>query len=316
MTMKKPSRFWSVLLCGLTPLSPLFQGASHAQVTPAQTRRAPVQRNVVYGEAGGEKLLLDVYGSDPTQTRPAIIFVHGGSWMSGSKSDLGFAARAFSNRGYVSFSVDYRLLRAGKNRFPAQIDDVQCAVRWVRAHAAQYGVDPQKIGALGASAGGHLVALLGTTDTRNNSDKALARYSSRVECVVDLYGPTDFTPALDPANQARLAADASPGTQIMREFLGALPEAAANYRAASPLARIDKKTAPFLIFHGGKDALVPLEQSQRMDAALRKAGIESKLVVFPGAGHGYTEPKFLVPTFSRSQEFFDRHLKTPVTTPN
>ncbi len=273
-------------------------------------RPNPVIRNVVYGEAGGQKLLLDVYGANPALTRPAIIFVHGGSWSSGSKHDLGFAAAALARQGYVGFSINYRLLRNGRNRFPAQLDDVQRAVRWVRAHAREYGVDPRRIGALGASAGGHLAALLGTTDTRDNSDAALARYSSRVQCVVDLYGPTDFTPALDPANQRRMAAAKSPGAGIVQQFLGPLPQAADNYRLASPITHIDKKTVPFLIFHGGRDTLVPLDQSQRLHRALRAAGVESRLIVFPEAGHGYTEPRLLAQTFAAVQEFFNRHLKT------
>lgn len=309
--MKKPWPVWSLLACCLSPIALGSQGASRAeaQALPTQESRKQVQRDVVYGEAGGQKLLLDVYGADPAMVRPAVIFVHGGSWRSGSKSDLGFAAAALARQGYVGFSINYRLLRNGRNRFPAQIDDVQRAVRWVRAHAKDYGVDPEKIGALGASAGGHLVALLGTTETRDNSDAELAGFSSRVQCVVDLYGPTDFTTALEPENQRKMAEDPSPGAQIVQEFLGALPGAAENYRAASPLTHIDKKTAPFLIFHGGKDALVPLEQSQRMDAALRAAGIESKLVVFPDAVHGYREPQLLLQTFAGATEFFDRHLK-------
>ena len=307
--MKKTSRVWSLWLCCLAPTF-FFAPAKSVQAQIVQSQPASVQRDIVYGEVEGQKLLLDVYGADPAVMRPAIILVHGGSWSSGSKSDLGFAASALARRGYVGFSINYRLLKDGKNRFPAQLDDVQRAVRWVRARAAQYGVDPARIGALGASAGGHLVALLGTTDTRDNSDASLAPYSSRVECVVDLYGPTDFTPALEPANLERMAADPSAGARIVREFLGPLPEAADNYRAASPLTHIDKKTAPFLIFHGAKDTLVPLEQSQRMDDALRKAGIESQLIVFPDAGHAYTNPDLLAQTFEGAVQFFNRHLKT------
>jgi acetyl esterase/lipase len=311
--MKKTARIWPLLLCCLAPVPFLSSLTPQSQ---AQTQPASVIRDVVYGEVEGHKLLLDVYGANPNLTRPAIIFVHGGSWSSGSKSDLGFAAAALARQGYVGFSINYRLLRNGKNRFPAQLDDVQRAVRWVRAHARDYGVDPQRIGALGASAGGHLVALLGTTDTRDNSDAALAPYSSRVQCVVDLYGPTDFTPALEPENLERLATDPSPAARTVWEFLGPLPESADNYRAASPVAHIDKKSAPFLIFHGGKDALVPLDQSQRLDAALRKAGIESKLVVFEAAGHGFREPALLMQTFTTATEFFNRHLKAPADTPD
>lgn len=308
--MKTQFRICSLWLCCLASSIFTAQVDSQAQTWPQ------VQQNIVYGEAGGQKLLLDVYGADPAVTRPAVIFVHGGSWSGGSKSDLGFAAAAIARQGYVGFSVDYRLLRDGKNRYPAQLDDVQRAVRWVRAHAAQYGVDPERIGALGASAGGHLVALLGTTETRDNSDAELAPYSSRVQCVVDLYGPTDFTAALTMTDEEKQAMAASPAGQTLLEFLGPLPQSADNYREASPITHIDKKTVPFLIFHGGKDTLVPVEQSQRFDAALRAAGIESKLVVFSEAGHGYTEPGPLAQTFALAQQFFDRHLKNPAAAHN
>lgn len=308
--MSKKLLNWQALWCCVSPL--LVSGAAplKAQVQQQAPVQTPVQRDVVYGEADGQKLLLDVYGAAPGAARPAVIVIHGGSWTTGSKADLGFVAALLARQGYVGFSVNYRLLRDGKNRFPAQMDDVQRAVRWVRAHADEYGVDPARIGALGASAGGHLAALLGTSDTRDNSDAALAAYSSRVQAVVDLYGPSDFTPALEAANAAQMAGNASPGAQILRDFLGDLPAAAPNYRAASPLTRIDKQTAPFLLFHGAKDTLVPLDQSQRLDAALRAAGIESKLVVFPNAGHGYREPELLSQTFSGALEFFGRHLKS------
>ncbi|MCA1596841.1 MAG: alpha/beta hydrolase, partial [Chloroflexi bacterium] len=160
--------------------------------------RVDVIRDVQYGEAGGQKLLLDVYVPwGPSMDRPAILFIHGGSWMGGDKGDYHSFALKMASRGYVGFAVNYRLANKWGNKWPAQIDDVQRAVRWVRAHARQYGVDPDRVGAIGESAGGHLVAMLGVTDTWNNSDPALAGYSSRVNCVVDLFGPTDFwlTPA-------------------------------------------------------------------------------------------------------------------------
>jgi acetyl esterase/lipase len=275
----------------------------------AQGLPAGTQRDVQYGEAGGEKLLLDVYGADAKIKRPALLLIHGGAWREGSRKDLAGAAITFARQGYVCFSLGYRLIKGDTNRYPAQIDDVQRAVRWVRAHSTQYGVIPDKIGALGMSAGGHLVALLGTMDTRDNSDPELAPYSSRVQCVVDLYGPTDFTAALLPTNQDGMTAAATPGAQLVRDFLGPLPEAASNYKEASPITHIDKNTAPFLIFHGAKDTLVPLDQSQRFDKALREAGIETKLVVFPNAGHAYGDPELIRQTVEQSVEFFNRHLK-------
>ncbi len=261
-------------------------------------------KGVVYSEVDNQKLQVDIYGADAIVKKPAILLLHGGGWVSGSRAECADAANLLAPQGYVCFAVTYRLVKGDKNRYPAQIDDVQRAVRWIRANADKYGVNPDKIGALGGSAGGHLAALLGTADTRDNSDTALADYSSRVQCVVDLFGPTDFVPMID---------GTEPGTTeqavLTQGFLGPLPENAKNYRDASPITHVDAKSSPFLIFHGGKDKLVPLEQSQKLDEALRKVGVESKLVIFPNAGHGYSSPILLMQTLSAASNFFERHLK-------
>ncbi|RYX82117.1 alpha/beta hydrolase [bacterium] len=291
--MKINLRLWILPLCLFAQLLLLKSAAL-----------ADVQKDVVYGEAGGQKLQLDVYGADAKAKKPAIIFVHGGGWVAGGRGDMGGWATAFAQKGYVCFSTSYRLVKDGKNGFPAQIDDVQRAVRWIRANANRYGVNPKRIGSFGLSAGGHLVALLGTTDTRDNSNRELSKYSSRVQCVVDLYGPTDFTGAPDPT-----MADASSGKQFVEGFLGKLPENAAKYRDASPVLHVDKKSAPFLIFHGAKDSLVSIGQSVILDEILLKQGIESKLIVFPNSGHAYGEPEAIKQTFDSSLAFFDRHLK-------
>jgi acetyl esterase/lipase len=275
----------------------------------AQQTIPGVQRNLFYGQAGGEKQLLDVYGAVPTHKRPAIIFLHGGGWNSGSKDQMAQPAYGLSTQGYVCFAVGYRLVKNEATRYPAQIDDVQRAVRWIRAHSNDFGVDPAKIGVIGFSAGGHLASLLGTLDTRDNSDPTLAAYSSRVQCVVDVYGPADFTASLDADPQTIAGLQGTPGGRLVSDFLGQLPEARQNYIDASPIKHIDKKTAPFLIFHGAKDDLVPVEQSAKFDAALREAGVESRLVVFPNAGHGYSEPALVKETFEQSIAFFNRHLK-------
>jgi acetyl esterase/lipase len=216
LLMKKFSRLLVLLACSFVtvPVGVKLVSQARAQELPAGT-----QRDVQYGEAGGEKLLLDIYGADANVKRPALLFIHGGAWKEGSRKDLAGAAITFSRQGYVCFSLGYRLIKGETNRYPAQIDDVQRAVRWVRAHSTEYGVLPDKIGALGMSAGGHLVALLGTMDTRDNSDPALAAYSSRVQCVVDLYGPTDFTSALLPANRDAMTDVTAPGAQLVQSFL-------------------------------------------------------------------------------------------------
>ena len=281
----------------------------------AQPNAVSVEKDVVYGQVGEHKLLLDVYRTGAVTAdqplKPALIAVHGGGWRGGSKNDFAPLCRQAAGYGYVAFSVNYRLVKPNANKFPAQIDDVQRAVRWVRANAGKYGVDPNRIGALGASAGGHLVALLGTTDTRDNSDPELALYSSRVNAVVDLFGPSDLT-AEALKNQWPTEGMMQVALNLVRDFIGKTPEEAPElYRQASPVAFVDKKTVPFLIFHGTADPLVPLDQSQRLHKRLQEAGIESQLVTFEGEGHGFTKPENQQRMIEATRLFLDKHLGKP-----
>ena len=190
--------------------------------------RVDVERDVVYGVVAGEPLLLDVYRSLPRgEPRPAVVLIHGGGMWTGSRAHMEHPAQQLARAGYVAFSVDYRLVdaAAGRHRWPAQLDDVQRAVRWVRAHAADYGVDPMRVGAYGWSAGGQLAALLGTRDTRD-ATAPLASYPSRVACVVDLAGDVDlaaYTAATRPARGRRPAGrDAAGGARSLPRRLAAI----------------------------------------------------------------------------------------------
>ena len=264
-----------------------------------RAQNAP-QLDVPYGTDPEQK--LDVYRPANAQGKlPAIVFVHGGGWAAGNKRDFGGLAAGAANAGFVAFSVEYRLAKADKNKYPAQLDDVQRAVRWIRANADKYGVDADHLGAFGASAGGHLVAFLGTRDTRDNSDAALAQYSSRVQAVVDLFGPTDFK-SDKPVSEV--------GKSIVLNFIGKTPEEAPEmYKDASPLYFVDKKSAPTLIFHGTADPLVPIDQSQVFYDALQKAGIASEFVKFEGEGHGFRLPENNVRVAQMSVAFFAKNLK-------
>lgn len=273
---------------------------------PAQTPGVKEELDVPYGEAGGQKLLVDIFRPETNGQRvAAIVFVHGGGWSGGDKKDFRELARGMARQGYASFCVGYRLVKPDGNRYPAQLDDVQRAVRWIRGHAAKYNVDPNRIGAMGGSAGGHLAALLGTTDTRDNSDPALAKYSSRVTCVVDIFGPADLTADFSTNQVGQLNVQT-----LINNLLGKPPkDAPKEFRDASPIFRIDAHTVPFLIFHGSIDPLVPVDQSRRFDAALRKAGIESKLIIFEGEGHGFGQKEHLETFVKETRDFYLRHLK-------
>lgn len=261
--------------------------------------------NVSYGTADGQKLLLDIY--EPTGKvsglRPAMIVVHGGAWSAGDKEEFADISKALAGLGYVTFSINYRLVTPTTNKWPAQLDDCQRAVRWVRAHASQYGIDPARIGALGGSAGGHLVACLGTMETRDNSDKDLAAYSSRVTCVVDMAGPTDFTVDLAP----QVAEGAWTNEQIAILLGTTFAKNPGGVKAASPLFRVDAKSAPELIVHGRKDTVVPLDQAQRFADALKKAGVEAKLLVLD-CGHGFEGTESLALFLVEMQTFLAKQL--------
>ena len=268
------------------------------------------QIDLVYGEIDDQKLLVDVFSPEAEQTaeelsRPAVIFIHGGGWSSGNKTNFRPYARQLARHGYVTFCISYRLMtRDGKKTWPAQIDDVQRAVRWVRTNDRRFGIDPNRVAAAGGSAGGHLSALLGTTDTRDNSDGALAGCSSRVNAVVNIFGPTDMTDDFAP----KVEAGAMVNQLVDALFAGDRAGRSEEVRAASPLFQVDDESAPFITFHGTLDKLVPLDHSERLHEALQKVGVESKLVVFEDEGHGFARPENRRRFVEETVAFLDRHL--------
>jgi acetyl esterase/lipase len=236
---------------------------------------------VHYGEAGGQELLLDVYSPPRRErSRPAVLLIHGGGFVGGSRTDadIDTAARHVVQAGYVACAIDYRLvdLTQPGPAWPAPLEDVQRAVRWVRAHAPAYGIDPERIGAYGISAGAGLAAHLGVRESSEPADHDLAAFSSRVRCVVALAGPMDGTiPSGNPSD-----------IDVAQALLGGtIAQVPALYRDASPVAHVDPESAPFLVVHGVHDTVVPIAHARRLVAALKEAGIAVEYVEYPDAGH-------------------------------
>jgi acetyl esterase/lipase len=231
---------------------------------------------ITYGEAGGERLLLDSFRPLAHRGHLAVvILIHGGGMWTGSRADMREPAREFARSGFAAFAIDYRLVDAasGRNRWPAQLDDAQTAVRWVRAHAADYGVDPDRIAAFGWSAGGQLAALLGTRETPVHAD--VSPISSRVERTVVLAGDIDLAEYTEPPAR----------DEVIALLGGTVADVPAQFKDASPLTWIDDSTVPFLILHGLQDDVVPIDQSRRLAAALRAAGVPTRYLELPGIGH-------------------------------
>ena len=289
----------------LLAFSSVFGSRARAQLAAPAQPDVKTENDVVYGTAGGAQLMLDAYYPATTPSKhPAIVLIHGGGWSGGDKKFYAPMGRALAAKGYSAFSINYRLLTSTANKYPAQLDDSQRAVRWIRAHADKYGVDPQRIGGLGDSAGGYLVALLGMRDTRDNSDAELASYSSRVQCVVDFYGPADFTIPPDQANKNPVA------VFIIQNFLGKKAEEAPElYKSSSPIMYADKQASPFLIIHGSADPLVPLDQSERLYNALKAANVNVTLLSAYKQGHGFLNPAMPTSYGVLAEEFFARILK-------
>jgi acetyl esterase/lipase len=234
---------------------------------------------VIYGQAGGQELQLDVHRPSARENpRPAIVIFHAGGGLIGDREWTRGQADGLARGGYVAFNVGYRLLGDDEhNPWPAQLDDAQLAVRWVRSNAAAYNVDPDRICAFGVSFGGKLAALLGMRDTAEDSNLALSTYSSRVSCVVSAAGN------LDPTQQPLDLEDRN-AIMLLGGTLSEVPE---RYEDYSPLAQVRPDTAPFLVFHGGADQYVSLEEPRQFVNALHEAGIEVTYAEFPTADHFY-----------------------------
>ncbi|MEK6793309.1 MAG: alpha/beta hydrolase fold domain-containing protein [Spirochaetota bacterium] len=276
-----------------------------------RTDRAPMAmpdtieyvRDVEYGKGGAVSLKLDyIRPKERKSSLPAIVFIHGGGWKSGDKAQPIRNLVPFATNGYFCASINYRL--TDEAQFPAQIEDCKCAMRYLRAKAKELGIDGTRIGVWGSSAGGHLVALLGTSgDVKEfEGTGGWQNESSRVQAVVDFFGPSDlFTMGDSPSSMDHNAPD-SPEAKLIG---GALKENKAKADKASPITYVSKDDPPFLIVHGDVDRTVPMQQSVVFEAALKKMNVDVTLKIMAGEGHGFKsrEPNEL------AMRFFERVLK-------
>ncbi len=270
-----------------------------------------IERNLAYVTGGDASQVLDLYlpEKDPEKPLPLIVWVHGGGWRAGTKD--GCPAAAFVAKGYIAASVEYRFSQ--KAVFPAQIQDCQAALRWLRANSAKYHIDPAHVGVWGASAGGHLVSLMGTSGGKKafppvggNEDQ-----SDQVQAVCDVFGPADFNTVMKQAADESVKSvyafntPTDPYSGLIGVKLG---EDEAKGNAVSPVHYVDKTNPPILILHGTADPHVPFAQSVEFADALKKAGVSVTLQRFPGAGHG--GPAFNLPAVNDLiLRFFDKELK-------
>jgi acetyl esterase/lipase len=269
----------------------------------AQERKPEVrlERDLVYSKAGTVELKLDLaMPKDGEGPFPAVVCLHGGGWRAGSRQQLGQTIETLAGRGYVAVTVSYRLVPSAA--FPAQIEDCKAAVRWLRANAKKYHINPDRVGAIGFSAGAHLACLLGTTDKDDGleGNGGNLDQSSRVQAVVSFFGPTDFTTKSwsDELEEKLLA-------PFMGGSFKDKPEA---YRKASPIAYVTKDDPPFLFFHGTEDRLVAIRHSRALAEKLQAVGVPAKVVELAGEGHGWKGDK-LLDTLKQMQQFLDERLK-------
>jgi acetyl esterase/lipase len=289
------------ILAVLVLLVPALQAAPPEVVT---------EKNIVYGKGADEELKLDFARPKGDGPFPLVVCIHGGAWMAGNRAAHLGTIKMLAENGYAAATVQYRL--APKYQFPAQVEDVKCAVRFLRANAKKYNLDPMKVAALGDSAGGHLSLLLGMMNPEDGLEGkgGSPEQSSKVQAVVNYYGPTEFatwapTKAGDAMLRLGLQRD---GDGILKGWLGTSDRKAEVMKKASPLTYVDSKDPPVLTFQGTLDPLVQPQQAKVLHEALKKAGVPEQLEILENAAHGWGG-KLKEKTDKQTVEFLDKHLK-------
>ena len=274
---------------------------AQAQGAPKVPDTVVFETGVEYSNPDGQHLQLNIArpksGDGPF---PAIVCIHGGGFRAGKRESYDGLVLRLAERGYVALTVTYRL--APKYPFPAAVHDTKAAVRWVRANAAKYKIDPARVGVTGGSAGGHLAQFLGVTAgvSEFEGDGGNAGQSSAVTCVVNVYGPSDFTKSYGKSVDA---------AEVLPLFLGGnLETQRFRHLLSSPLYWVTPRAAPTLCIHGTEDKYVAHEQAVWLVEKMKASGAEADLLTLPGAGHGF-KGKDAETAEAALMAFFDKRLK-------
>lgn len=299
---------WLTFASVAVPLVTLILAVSDLQL---EAQPAPpdveILRDIPFGKGDGRTLTMHIVRPKlkPEKPMPVIVWIHGGAWLGGSKDSGIPRLIPFARRGYFGASISYRFSQEAK--FPAQIEDCKCAIRFLRARAKEFHIDPDRIGVWGESAGGHLAAMLGVAGDVKELEGVggWEGYSSKVSAVCDWFGPTDLVRMVnEPSAIDRTGANCPEALLIG----GPVLENKEKAMRASPVTYVTPDDPPFLIMHGDKDTVVPFAQSEHLFEALKKAGVEVTFVKLRGAGHGgkgFASPQAL----QFVAAFFDRYLK-------
>lgn len=259
-----------------------------------------IQTDVVYGTGGDVELHMDIAVPENVEKAvPCIVVIHGGAWRQGNKKSHLNEIKRFAEQGFVSATIQYRF--CPEHRFPAQVEDVKCAVRYLREHADKYSIDPKRIGAIGFSAGAHLSMMLGTMDKADGLEGqgGWPDQSSKVQAVVAFFGPT------------QMMADDIPliSVPLLSDFLGgSKQEKPEVYRQASPITYVNKGDAAMLLLQGTEDPLVPYTQAIEMVKAMTMKDVPGRVEFLIDAGHGWGGAE-RERSFKISNEFFQQYLR-------
>ncbi len=289
-------RVWNILAA-------VVLSACGAMTAYAQNAEVIFEQNIEYSNPDNQHLQLNMArpkeGNAPF---PVVLCIHGGGFRAGTRDGYDGLIKQLAARGYVAVTVTYRL--APKYQFPAAVYDVKAAVRWLRANAKKYKINPDKIGVTGGSAGGHLAQFLGVTADYPafEGDGGNPKQSSKVQCVVNVFGPSDFTQSYGKSVDA---------AEVLPLFLGGnLEQQRRRHIVSSPLYWVNPDTAPTLIIHGTKDPYVAYDQSVQLRDRMKTADVEVELLTIEGAGHGF-QGEDAKRADAALFDFFDKHLRKP-----